>query len=272
MKRALTGLVVVLGLLALVSPGSADQCAFCATELEPGTNPLKCPHCIELAEKIARGNERVWVLEFQQGNLGRIQIKDDTGDTENYWFLPYTLKNKDEHPHEFFIDVTATSDKGNQEYRYHDMWIPDVFDEAAKILGVREGHPLLSQRELCMPPAGQQNTMPQISNPQVNESAKIALPTIQPGETLRCVALFQKIDPEMDRLTIKVRGLTSSSLLTHDAYVIPDSQPNRRIVNEAVLLLDYRRPGDEFAHGQDPIEFIGRHWADETRTIKSDLR
>ena len=76
----------------------------------------------------------------------------------------------------------------------------------------------------------------------------------------------------MDRLTLKIRGLTNSSLLTHDDYVAPDNQPHRRVITEAVLTLLYHRPGDEFAHGQDPIEFVARRWTDETRTIRSDLR
>lgn len=273
MKRALLGLLVTGALFGAWTPeSSADTCTFCANELEAGVNPLKCPHCIEIANRITRGNERIWVLDFQQGPIGRVQIKDDTGDVENYWFLPYTLTNHDDNAHEFFIDVTATSDKGNQLHRYHDSWIPDVYDEVSRILGVREGQQLLSQRELCMPKPGDQNVLPQISDQRTKDTARIALPVIQPKETLRCVAMFETFDPEMDRLTIKVRGLTNSSIISHDDYVAPDNQPHRRVITEAVLQLHYRRPGDEFAHGQDPLEFVGRRWTDETRTIKSDLR
>lgn len=273
MKRALVGLIVTGALFGAWAPeSSADTCTFCANELEAGVNPLKCPHCIEIANKITRGNERIWVLDFKPGPLGRVQIKDDTGDIENYFFLPYTLTNNDDNAHEFFIDITGLSDKGNQEHRYHDLWIPDVYDEVTRILGVREGQQLLSQRELCMPRAGEANVLPKIADNRTKETARIALPVIQPKETLRCVAMFDRIDPEMDRLTLKVRGLTNSSLLSHDDYVAPDNQPHRRVITEAVLTLLYRRPGDEFAHGQDPIEFVGRRWTDETRTIRSDLR
>lgn len=273
MKRALMGLLVAGALFgAWVPESAAESCTFCANELEAGVNPLKCPRCIEIAARITRGNERIWVLDFKPGQIGRVQMKDDTGDVENYWFLPYTLTNHDDNAHSFFIDITATSDKGNQLHRYHDVWISDVYDEVARILGVREGEQLLSQRELCMPRPGERNVLPKATDPRTRETARIALPTIQPKETLRCVAIFQRFDPEMDRLTIKVRGLTNSSILTHDDYVAPDNQPHRRVITEAVLTLHYRRPGDEFGHGQDPIEFIGRRWTDETRTIRSDLR
>ena len=52
----------------------------------------------------------------------------------------------------------------------------------------------------------------------------------------------------------------------------PQGQANTRIITEAVLTLEYRRPGDEFAAHLDPVEFVGRRWVDETRTIKTDLR
>ena len=74
------------------------------------------------------------------------------------------------------------------------------------------------------------------------------------------------------RLVISIRGLTNSSIIKHDDYVAPEGKPHRRVIKEAVLTLHYVRPGDEFAHNQDPIRYEGRRWIDVTRTIKSDLR
>lgn len=264
MKRTLVGVVTGVAAAFAVSTAFSQE-----------GDPFKDPRAKEQAETI-RGDhaakDGVWFLEFREGPLGRVQIKDDTGDVENYWFLPYTLTNKDKHPHDYFIDITAVSDQGNRQHRYHDMFIEDVYEEVRRILGVREGQQLLSQREVSAPRPGQANVLPKIGDQATTETAVISLPTIAPDETLRCVAIFQKFDPEMDRLTIKVRGLTNTSLITNDAYVAPEGQPNRRVITEAVLTLAYRRPGDEMAHGQDPIEFVGRRWVDETRTIVSDLR
>ena len=60
--------------------------------------------------------------------------------------------------------------------------------------------------------------------------------------------------------------------MTHDDYVAPEDQPHRRVITEAVLELHYSRPGDEFAHGQDPLKFVRRKWTDVKRTLKSDLK
>lgn len=273
--RFLASLVVAVVLVAGAGTTAfAETCTFCQNELEPGANPLKCPKCIEIAKKIAEEDEEhVWVLDFKEDKLGRCQIKDDTGDVEVYWFMPYTLTNRSKHVRSFFIDITASSDKtANKEHKYHDMFVPDVFEEISKILGVKEGQQLLTQRELCAPKPGQPNVLPKVQDPRTKETAVISLPEIQPGESLKCVAMFQKFDADMDRLVIKVRGLTNSSLISNDDFVAPENQPHRRVITEAVLLLHYKRPGDEMAHGQDPIEFVGRRWADESRTIGSDLR
>lgn len=330
--RGLLALLLLVGAFLFVCPAPAEakQCPYCLQEIDDNVNELRCPHCNEIAQKIARGvelkgnpdeeNAHIWVLDFQPGKLKKIQIKDDTGDVETFWILPYTLRNKDEIPHEFFIDMLAYSDQVRHPHkagtesdmffvpsprqasetlqgpsaerplepphdwsrgpgpqlkgsaRYHDTWVPDAYEEARKVLGKREGQQLLSQRELCMPPEGKTNVQPKLKDINTRDTARIALPTIQPGEELQCVAIFPSMDAEMDALSVMVRGLTNSSLLTHSDFVRPPDRPHERVVTEAVLVLTWRRPGDEFAPDLDPIEFVGRRWTDQTRTVKNDLK
>ena len=116
------------------------------------------------------------------------------------------------------------------------------------------------------------NVMPKLKDIDTRDKGKAALQTIQPGETLKCVAIFSALDPEMDALGVFVRGLTNSSLMTHADFVRPPDRAHERVVTEAVLVLTWRRPGDEFAADLDPIEFVGRRWVDQTRTVKSDLK
>lgn len=258
MKRMMTGAWAgltagaLLGLLSLANAQDRQQDA--------------------IAEGIARKNERIWVLDFRPEKLDVLYLKEDTGDTEVYWYLTYTVTNRDEVAHPFFLDLTAQSDRGRRSHRYHDIWIPDVYDEVRDLLGLREGDQLLSQRDLCMPPPGERNQPPRLDDQRTRDTATIALPVIQPQQTLRCVAIFKPLDGQMDRLTVFVRGLTNSSLHTHDDYVAPADRPQQRVITEAVLTLEYRRPGDEFSAQLDRIEYVGRRWIDETRTILSDLR
>jgi len=305
MKRLFAGLTMA-SCAVMVTPmvALAKTCSFCNTEIDADVSELNCPNCVEIAKRITAENAEVWVLDFQAGKLEHVQIKDDTGDTEVYWVLPYTITNRDTNPHEYFLTIDAVSDRSRHHhsrkqdetsyytdsetgqpaeklrgtFRYHDSWIPDVYEEARKILGVREGQQLLSQRDVSMPPQEAQNVPPAVGREEpVADTAKIALPVIQPGETQRCVAIFKAWDPEMDVLSIFVRGLTNSSLMLEgvirdEDYVRPADRPGERDIKEAVLVLTYERHGDEFAANTDPITFVGRRWTDQPRTIKSDLR
>jgi hypothetical protein len=290
MRRAFAVLTafVALWFLSPAPQAAADQCTFCNKhELQEGENPLKCPVCVKLTKEITHGKDPdkmrkqgkvlprhdVWLLGFShQKQLGRVQIKDDTGHVENYWYLLYKLKNKSkELKQEIFIDIKCHSDRGKKKVWYHDEFVPDVYQEIRKQLGLRKAQQLLSMRKLSQKPEGGVNTLPKIQDTKTSETAKISLPTIQPDETLNCVAIFRNFHPEMDRLVIRVRGLTNWALMTDEGYVAPPSSHDRKI-KEAILELHYSRPGDEFAHSTDPIVYVKRKWVDDLRVIKSDLR
>jgi hypothetical protein len=119
--------------------------------------------------------------------------------------------------------------------------------------------------ELTQIPPGEQNRPPSVDQaPPQGESAKIALPVIKAGETLRCAAMFRGLDPQMDRLTIFVRGLTND-------FEIEAAEPHRRKVRERVLELVYESPGDEFSTHVRPIRFVSEKWVDIEKVVKTDL-
>lgn len=282
------------------------KCTFCNNPLEVGVNPLKCPNCIKLATAIRKRHRKVWVLGFKRKKLGRVQIKDDTGTPENYFYLTYELTNNDRYPRSFFVDISAHSDRGKKKFIYRDTHIKDVYETVRKIEGFRKPEQkLLSKADLSMPQPEKRNETPEKIDPEnltrrtaplvirpdddkdgvgkfgldftflpegpPKGVAKISLPVIQPKQKLKCVAILGPFHPEMDRLVIKIRGLTNWSLLEGDGYVAPKGKPHQRMIKEAVLELHYSRPGDEFAHTTDPIKFVRRKWTDVKRVLKSDL-
>jgi hypothetical protein len=172
---------------------------------------------------------------------------------ENYWYLPFTLKNPDEKDHSFFLDITAVSDKGRE---YRSLGDPLVKEQARKRLGVRKDERLWSQEDFT--------TNHEPTDPSAPFPKKIDLPVIKAGETVKCVALFRGFDREMDRLTITVRGLTND-------VIAKKTGPHERKLSERVLKLHYSRPGDEYYTNEDPIEFVGREWVTVERTVKTDL-
>jgi len=294
---------ISLGVIAALSMGPVG-----AQDEEEGES-LENQVDREVCEQIKRSNTKVWYLDFKQGKLSPLQIKDETNTVEQYWYLPYTITNRDEVPHSFFINVTAYSDRNRHKHptraeqddyfvipprsafneseeststekadrrrlrryahRYHDLHIDDVFESVKLALRPwTRGKKLYNQKMLNSAPA--ENKLPPIEDKTTGESAVISLPTIEPGETWHCVAVFKNFDPQMDALSVFVSGLTNSSLLTHGAYVAPANSHERQIT-EAVLVLTYKRPGSEFAAGTQPIEFVGRRWVDQKRRIRADL-
>lgn len=197
-------------------------------------------------------SKKLWMLEFEPGKPKRIQIGKEPN-IENYWYLPFTLKNPDAEDHHFFLEITATSDKNKQ---YRSIAHPIVKELVRRKLGVRKDEPLWSQEELTV---AHEPTDPNAPFPR-----KLDLPVIKAGEAVKCVAIFNAWDREMDFLTIQIRGLTNDVITQKTA-------PHERKVSERVLLLKYSRPGDEYYRNEDAVEFSGREWTTIERTIKTDL-
>ena len=76
--------------------------------------------------------------------------------------------------------------------------------------------------------------------------------TIKPKEVRRCIATFGPLDAEADVVKIYVRNLTG----TVDVKIVD----GKRVLEEYVLVLKYKIPGDEFGRGQDRFLFESKQW------------
>ena len=148
-----------------------------------------------------------------------------------YWYLVYTLENKSEHAGDFFVTLRATSDKGR---RYSDLALPSVEERIEKV----EKRRFHSKSDL------------------LDNDAEGGFGTARrfaPGDKLECVAIFNPIDPEADKITIRVHGLV-------DDIQIEELPGGGYKVTERVFVLNYERPGDEFYTALDGFEFKGSEW------------
>jgi hypothetical protein len=73
------------------------------------------------------------------------------------------------------------------------------------------------------------------------------------GETKQAVAIFRNPDPEMDRVEFRIEGLVDPI----------DVVGGKRYYEKKVLVLHYKRPGDEFGAAEDPIVFVKQEWVVE---------
>jgi hypothetical protein len=76
---------------------------------------------------------------------------------------------------------------------------------------------------------------------------------MKPGETRRGVAIFKRIDPAADRLTLYVSGLTG------DYKMEPDAE-GKAVARYRTLKAVFYRPGDEWAETIDPVTRETTEW------------
>lgn len=198
-------------------------------------------------------SKKVWLLELKPGRARRVLVgREPNG--QRYWYLPFTLTNKESTAHSFFLEIWSESDKGRQ-FRSIDESV--VVAKARKRLGLDPGQRLWSQPDFTTAHAEQPlpPTFP----------TELRLPRIGGGETVQCIAVFHGPDAEMDKMVVKVRGLTN------DVEVKRTDNAHERVLRQRVLVLHYRRPGDEFYAQEDPIEFLGRTWEVLEERVKTDL-
>ena len=182
-------------------------------------------------------------LEFTPGTPKSVTIFPGGGDGGSatasletgrlYWYLPYTLKNSGEKAGSFFVTIRAYSDKGR---RYSDLALPYVEKRIEKL----EQRELRSKADLLADGEGLG-----------------AYVQFDPGREQECVAIFNPIDPEADKITVRVHGLI-------DDIEIEELPGGGFKVTERVLVLKYERPGDEFYTSLDSFEFKGREWTKMT--------
>lgn len=329
MTRSLVSIVGVsiVGIsLGFAAPAYAEKCQFSgngpdAHDRDDNDPPLKCHKCEEIAEKITRKDTNVWTLDLKYKKPRRVEVKKALqapnglwvpNESEVYWFVYYELTNQDTVPHPCYVDVMAESDKGKNVYTYHDSAVPEVVEEVRRIEGLKDEEALFTQTELCLPPAGSDNKVPNqdgtifeqtyedgrgLTEPKSGKPshtrflqrmtdaegktlvvkdgpARIAFSTINPGEKRRCVAIFTKMDAEMDVLTVYFHGLCNSTYGTsdptnflppeanpvgeNDLRIINDdvkaADPYRRKVIDRVFAIEYECPGDEFAKSSRQIK------------------
>lgn len=151
-----------------------------------------------------------------------------------YWYLPYTLENKGEKPGVYFVTCRATSDKNK---KYSDLAIPFVEKKIEQI----ERRELQSKVDLLDKTA------------KVDDKAWKQYQEYAPGEQRHCVAIFNPLDREADRIVITVHGLV-------DDIEIEDLGGGRFRFTERVLQITFARPGDEFYSSLDKFKLLDQKW------------
>jgi hypothetical protein len=165
-----------------------------------------------------------------------ISPKDGLGAGRVYWYLTYNLKNAGGEDRDVFLEISASSDNGRT---YSDMYLPSVEREVEKkeadpnLWGKADIHALASKRE--------------------RDDPKYGYFTLKAGEKRRCVAVFNRLDLNANKITIRVAGLSNEI-----GRVVKDD--GTKELEERIRELYYERAGDEYAATLDTFVMKGRDW------------
>jgi hypothetical protein len=176
-----------------------------------------------------------WTTEFEPIHLKMISPRDGAGVSRVYWYMIYTLSNSGKEDRDLFVSISAVTDGKKQ---YSDLFLPAV----EKVIEKKEKEPLWGKSDEF-----------ELARKREPKDPKMAYVTLKAGETRKCVAVFNAIDPNVSRLTIGVRGLTNDiKLLTKD--------DGMKELEERVREFSYERPGDEYEITLDRFKLTGREW------------
>ena len=175
-----------------------------------------------------------WLVDLKVEGLKMISARSGPGRGRVYWYLLYTLENKSDEAREAFISISATSDRGA---KYVDMFLPNVELEIER----KEGRALWGKADEF---ALQKDRSP--------DDLEYLLMPIEGGSKRRSVAVFNRLDPNANQVTIRIKGLSNEirRVETEDGTVL----------EEKVLELTFHRPGDEFAITQDTFYPKQQNW------------
>lgn len=206
----------------------------------PNPNERVAPQLTNVEDKddIHKPDGKIWVLDFKFYDPRQITVDIPGRGRKICWYLKYQVTNNTGEPRWFIPDfVLVTPDKPGAVY--HDQVLPKV-----------------------------QEAIRQVEDPtgylDIKNSVSIAskpIPASKPNaapHTVTGVAIWDDIDPDANRFTIFVSGLSNGWSL---AEIPPD---NKQVVRRKTLQLNFKRLGDRnFQHAGEirfvpPIEWVYR--------------
>lgn len=185
-------------------------------------------------------------LEFKFGKPKTViiyPVDEKLKDAENveagriYWYLPYTLKNNGDSAKKFFVTISGHSDKGR---KYSDLPLAHVEKKVERV----ERRKFHSRADLL-----------------ADGKSLDSYEEFAPGAKRECVAIFNPIDPEADTIVLEIRGLVND-------VKMEDLGNGMMRVEERVLKLTFKRPGDEFYTSLDQFVFESKKWHTSSHEIK----
>jgi len=192
-------------------------------EVEPRANALD-------KDDISSKNSSIWVLDFKFKDPRLIKVDTPGRGQKVCWYLWYQVTNKTDKPHTFIPDFElVTHDRTTV---HHDQVLPKVQEAIRQIEDPTDHLKIKNSVTIAAEPIP----------PKISDKA---LPHPVTG-----VAIWDDVDPDSNRYSIFVQGLSNG-------WAVTDGPENKPVVRRKTLKLDFRRIGDRYLMHSDEIHFVG---------------
>jgi hypothetical protein len=211
-------LLAAIGAAGLALAGNPNE-----REVKPEAN-------VQDQDNIFSPDSKVWVLDFKFKDPRLIKAEVPGRGQKVCWYLWYQVINRTNEPRTFIPDFElVTHDRGTV---HHDQVLPSV-QEAIRMIEDPNNYLKIK------------NSVTIAAEP-IPPSRKDAVPKAVTG-----VAIWDDVDPDSNRYSIFVAGLSNGWALTD-----PIPPETRRTVRRKTLQLNFKRLGDRYLQRSEEIRFV----------------
>lgn len=203
-----------------------------------GANPnervVKPQRNVQDTDDISSPDSKVWVLDFKFKDPRLIKVDIPGRGQRLCWYLWYQVTNYTKEPRTFIPDIELVSyDKNLTPTVHRDQILPRVQDAIKKVEDPTGYYDI-------------KNSVTISANPIPVSRQEAA------AKAVTGVAIWDAVDPEANRFSIFVAGLSNGWALTDP--IPPETQP---VVRRKTLQLNFRRLGDKYYQKSEEIKFVG---------------
>jgi hypothetical protein len=217
------GLVLVL----VASPAVWSQ--------DDSADPVEDAEDSSDADASRMGKSLFWTVDFESKGLRMISPERGIGARRVFWYMLYELSNPSDEDRQLFVNITATSDHNK---RYADLFLPSV----ERAIEKKERRVLWGKVDQFM-----------LIRKRKPKDPKYNYITLKAREKRFCVAVFNRLDPNANHITISVSGLSNEIRES-----IADD--GTRLLGEGMREFYFKRAGDEHDITLDSFKPAGRAW------------
>jgi len=201
-----------------------------AFAVNPNERDVKPQANVQDSDDITSPDSKIWVLDFKFKDPRLIKVNIPGRGQKICWYLWYQVINNTKEPRTLIPDFELVTQDRNTVH--HDQILPAVQEAIRQIEDPTDYLKIKNSVTIA------------------NDPIPVSLPDAVP-RPVTGVAIWDDVDPESNRYSIFVAGLSNGWSVTDP--IPPDTKP---VVRRKTLQLNFRRLGDRYQMKSEAIRFV----------------